>query len=70
MAGLLLSCGVFTSILLQLFVNIGMNLGLLPVTGIPLPLFSYGGSSIISTFAALGLVSSVWKKSLRLDSKS
>jgi rod shape determining protein RodA len=39
--------------------NVGMNLGLLPIAGIPLPLISYGGSATITTLAALGLVQSV-----------
>jgi cell division protein FtsW (lipid II flippase) len=43
-------------ILLQLFMNIGMVIGLLPVVGITLPLMSYGGSSILITLFSLGLV--------------
>ncbi|MFH1404838.1 MAG: rod shape-determining protein RodA [Patescibacteria group bacterium] len=54
-----LMLGVGTILFLQLFVNIGMNLGLLPVTGLGLPLVSYGGSSIIFTFLLLGIVASV-----------
>lgn len=57
--GKLLCFGVFVQLFIQVFVNIGMNLGLLPITGITLPLVSYGGSSIISTFIGLGLVLSV-----------
>jgi rod shape determining protein RodA len=45
----------------QVVVNLGMVLGLLPTTGITLPLFSYGGSSLLSTCAALGVVQSVWR---------
>ena len=44
----------------QVVVNLGMVLGWLPTTGVTLPLFSYGGSSLISTCAALGIVQSVW----------
>lgn len=51
--------GVFALILFQFFVSVGMNIGIMPVTGIPLPLFSYGGSSLITTFILLGLVQSV-----------
>lgn len=51
----------FAQIFVQVFINIGMNLGLLPITGITLPLISYGGSSIISTFVDLGLVASVMR---------
>jgi rod shape determining protein RodA len=45
----------------QVVVNLGMVLGWLPTTGITLPLFSYGGSSLISTCVALGIVQSVWR---------
>jgi rod shape determining protein RodA len=48
----------------QAVVNLGMVLGLLPTTGITLPLFSYGGSSLLSTCAALGVVQSVWRHRL------
>lgn len=59
----LFSIGIFTQLLLQVFINVGMNLGLVPITGITLPLVSYGGSSIVSTLTALGIVSSLRKKS-------
>lgn len=48
--------GIFSQIYIQTLINIGMNMGLLPITGITLPLISYGGSSIISTFISLGLM--------------
>jgi len=48
--------GVFTMFLVQAMINIGMNMGLMPVTGVPLPLVSYGGSSLVVSFFALGLV--------------
>jgi rod shape determining protein RodA len=51
--------GVAAVILFQIAVNIGMVVGLMPVTGIPLPLMSYGGSSIIFTFIALGIVMNI-----------
>ncbi len=57
--GQLLGVGAFLSILLSFFVSAGMNIGLLPVTGIPLPLISYGGSNLVSTFLLLGIVQSV-----------
>ena len=51
--------GVMAVLLFQIAVNIGMCVGLMPVTGIPLPLMSYGGSSIIFTFLALGIVMNI-----------
>lgn len=57
--GMYLSLGIFFMLLIQVIVNIGMNIGLLPVTGIPLPLVSYGGSSLLTTFLALGIVQSI-----------
>jgi len=57
--GRLLCVGIFTQLFTQVFINIGMNLGLVPITGITLPLISYGGSSIISSFIGLGIVISV-----------
>jgi rod shape determining protein RodA len=57
--GRYLALGVAILLLLHVFINIGMNLGKLPVTGIPLPLVSYGGSSVLMTMICLGLVQSI-----------
>ena len=57
--GVLLVMGIFAVLLFQIAINIGMCIGLMPVTGIPLPLMSYGGSSIMFTFLALGIVMNV-----------
>jgi len=57
--GTLLVTGVVSMILFHVLENIGMSMGLMPITGIPLPLFSYGGSSMLATMAALGLVLNV-----------
>ena len=57
--GTLLVMGVAAIMLFQIGINMGMVLGMMPVTGIPLPLLSYGGSSIIFTFLALGIVMNV-----------
>jgi rod shape determining protein RodA len=51
--------GIVAVIVFQIAVNIGMVVGLMPVTGIPLPLMSYGGSSILFTFLALGIVMNI-----------
>jgi len=58
--GVSLSIGVFITLFSQFFVNVGMNLGLMPIAGIPLPLMTYGGSALITNLAMLGLVQSVW----------
>ncbi|MCX7619464.1 MAG: rod shape-determining protein RodA [Acidimicrobiales bacterium] len=57
--GRLLCVGVLSFLVFQIFENVGMTMQIMPVTGIPLPLMSYGGSSIVTTFLALGLVLSV-----------
>jgi rod shape determining protein RodA len=57
--GTLVCVGVLAMIVFQLFENVGMTMGIMPVTGIPLPFVSYGGSSLIATFAAIGLVLNV-----------
>ena len=57
--GELLAGGVFVMVFVQVVENVGMNVGLLPIAGIPLPLISYGGSATITTLAGLGLVQSV-----------
>ncbi|GJM45282.1 MAG: rod shape-determining protein RodA [Gemmatimonadota bacterium] len=48
--------GILSMLAFQVFVNIGVTLGLVPVTGLPLPIYSYGGTSMLSTLAALGIV--------------
>ena len=55
--------GAISFFLIQVLVNVGMNMGLLPVTGITLPLVSYGGSSLVSTLFLLGIAFSILKKS-------
>ncbi len=57
--GRLLAIGVFAMLLVQVVQNVGMTIRVLPITGIPLPLVSYGGSSLLTTLIALGLVQSV-----------
>ncbi len=56
--------GIAGMLMFQIFVNVGMCVGLFPVIGLTLPFISYGGSSIITLFAAMGLVSSVKMQSL------
>jgi rod shape determining protein RodA len=59
MSGSLLVMGVVAVLTFQIAVNVGMVIGFMPVTGIPLPLMSYGGSSVLFTFLALGVVMNV-----------
>ena len=58
--GALLAAGVGAMLMTQVFVNVGGNIGIMPITGIPLPLMSYGGSSVIVTLLALGILQSVY----------
>ena len=57
--GALIAGGVIAMLMFQIFVNVGMTIGLMPITGVTLPLLSYGGSSVIVTFLALGLLQSI-----------
>jgi rod shape determining protein RodA len=57
--GKLLAVGVVTLVFSHVFINIGMNIRLMPVTGIPLPLLSYGGSSVLCSLIAIGILQNV-----------
>ena len=57
--GKLLALGISLMLGIQVFINIAMNLGLAPVVGVPLPLLSYGGSSMLATFISLGILASI-----------
>jgi len=59
--GRLLAFGISIMLAIQVFINIAMNLGLAPVVGIPLPLMSYGGSSLLVTFLSLGILANIDK---------
>jgi rod shape determining protein RodA len=65
--GKLIAIGVTAMIFVQSYVNLGMNLGLMPVTGIPLPFVSSGGSSLISLLAAEGVVQSIVMRQTGLE---
>ncbi len=58
--GALIAGGIVAMLLFQVFINVGMNVGIMPITGIPLPLMSYGGSSVITTLLAVGLLQSIY----------
>ena len=57
--GALIAGGITVMLLWQLFVNVGMSVGIMPITGVPAPLLSFGGSSMLATFLALGLLQSI-----------
>jgi rod shape determining protein RodA len=57
--GALIAGGIVAMLMFQVFVNVGMTVGIMPITGVPLPLMSYGGSSVIVTLLALGILQSV-----------
>ncbi len=57
--GTYLAAGIASMLALQMFVNIGMNIGIMPITGIPLPFVSYGGSSLLLNCASIGLLLNV-----------
>ncbi|MXZ52824.1 MAG: rod shape-determining protein RodA [Acidimicrobiaceae bacterium] len=59
--------GIFAMLLFQTFQSVGMTMGMMPVTGIPLPLVSYGGSSMLTTMASLGLVAGVYRRRLDIE---
>ena len=57
--GTMFGAGLASAILIQVFVNVGMGIGILPVTGIPLPFISHGGASLISLAIGLGVIQSI-----------
>lgn len=58
--GALIAGGIVAMLMFQVFVNVGMTIGIAPITGVPLPLMSYGGSSVIVTLLAVGLLQSIY----------
>jgi rod shape determining protein RodA len=63
--GRLLAVGVVTLLFCHIFVNMAMTVGLVPITGLPLPLISYGGSFMVCTMVGLGVVQSVYVRRFR-----
>jgi rod shape determining protein RodA len=57
--GALVAGGITAMLMFQVFVNVGMTIGIMPITGIPLPLMSYGGSSVLTTLMAIGILQSI-----------
>lgn len=58
--GTLVAAGIAAMLMFQVFVNVGMTIGIMPITGVTLPLMSYGGSSVITTLLAVGLLQSIY----------
>jgi rod shape determining protein RodA len=67
--GSMIAGAIAAMLMFQVFVNVGMSLAIMPITGIPLPLMSYGGSSVLVTFMAMGVLQSIYVQA-RLTSKS
>jgi rod shape determining protein RodA len=63
--GSLIAGGILAMLAFQVFVNVGMNVGIAPITGVTLPLVSYGGSSVLVTFMAFGLLQSIYVQGRR-----
>jgi rod shape determining protein RodA len=61
--GAIIAGSIATMLMFHVFINVGMNIGIAPITGIPLPLMSSGGSSVIVTFLAIGLLQSIYVQS-------
>ena len=58
--GALVAGGIVAMLMFQVFVNVGMTIGIMPITGVTLPLMSYGGSSVLTTLLAVGLLQSIY----------
>lgn len=58
--GSMIAGGIAAMLMFQVFVNVGMNIGIMPITGIPLPLMSFGGASVLTMFMAIGLLQAIY----------
>ena len=67
--GALIAGGITMMLLFQIFVNVGMTVGIMPITGVPAPLLSFGGSSMLVTFMAVGLLQSIHAQAREIGSK-
>ncbi len=65
MFGTLVATGIIVMLLFQIMVNVGMTIGIMPITGIPLPLVSYGGSSLLANMIAIGLLFNICMRRFR-----
>ncbi len=64
--GSLMACGIFSMWLFQVFINVGMTLGIMPVTGIPLPFISYGGSALMVNMVCAGILMNIYLRRKKL----
>ena len=60
--GYLLAAGLVAMLVFHVMVNIGMTIGIMPITGIPLPFMSYGGSAILTDYAAIGILLNIYSQ--------
>ena len=67
--GFLIIVGIMAMFFSQFFINIGMNIGVMPVVGITLPFLSYGGSSMVANLVAIGIVQSVYLRRIQNQEK-
>jgi len=65
--GTYLAVGIMAMLFVHVFVNVGMNIGLLPVTGIPLPFMSYGGTPVVVDLIAIGILESIYTRYKKID---
>jgi rod shape determining protein RodA len=63
--GTLVCVGFLLMIVFQVFQNVGMSMGIMPITGLPLPFVSYGGSSLLTTYAGIGMVLNIRMRRFR-----
>ena len=68
--GSLITAGIMGMWLFQIVENIGMDLGLMPITGIPLPFMSYGSSFMLTNFICIGLLCSIWSRRLDVSNRT
>jgi rod shape determining protein RodA len=65
--GMFIATGIFAILFFHIFINVGMNLGIMPVTGIPLPLVSSGGTSVVITLMCIGILESIFIRYKKID---
>ena len=65
--GTYVAAGIGSMFAIQMFVNVGMTIGIMPITGLPLPFVSYGGSAIFADMIAIGLLQSVHRRHTVFD---